>query len=332
MTRPALTAIRSAARELRRVAACGAVVLISHCAPDYTLITTGADPVKAAQARETFGYRKWLAPETEPEVVIIGLHGFCGASIDYENLGHHMMQHQPATAVYAYEIRGQGNDPLRSRRGDIDDPSNWFQDLEFFTAKVRKEHPHARIIWFGESMGSLIIAHTWQRHIHDKRPPCDGIIFSSPVVKVRSDFPRWKIALLESIAIPFPGARLSVDSLSSGQKVQMTHDSCHSQQAETNSWNIDRHTLRLLATIGRMVDDMESLAPSFHVPVLVMHGGRDFFTAPRDVVEFCNALPASTPKHRAYFPNSYHLLMYDTQKERVFREVEHWISATTRAR
>ena len=305
---------------------CGAVALLSQCAQDYTLVTTAGDPVKAAQARETFGYRKWLAPETEPDICIICLHGFCGASIDYENLGHHMMRNQPTTAVYAYEIRGQGNDPLRARRGDIDDPSLWYRDLETFTDKVRKEHPHAKIIWFGESMGSLIIAHTWQRHLQDQRPPCDGIIFSSPVVKVRSEFPRWKLALLESAAVPFPGARLSVETLAAGQQVPMTHDTFHSQQAETNSWNIDRHTLRLLATIGRMVDDMESLAPTFRVPVLVMHGGRDFFTSPQDVSEFCNLIPSTTPMHRAYFPDSYHLLMYDTQKERVFREVEHWLA------
>src|SRR5687768_7555364 len=80
-------------------------LLLSQCATDYTLVT---DKPEEALRRETFGYRKWVKEGTQPDTVIIGLHGFCGAAIDYENLGKRVLKEQPKTAVYAYEIRGQG--------------------------------------------------------------------------------------------------------------------------------------------------------------------------------------------------------------------------------
>ena len=83
-----------------------AALVLSACAPQYTLIShqNGAASAKG----ELFGYRKWISKEVEPDVVIIGIHGFCGASIDYANLGNHLLQYQPKTALYAYELRGQG--------------------------------------------------------------------------------------------------------------------------------------------------------------------------------------------------------------------------------
>ena len=116
-----------------------------------------------------------------------------------------------------------------------------------------------------------------------------------------------------------------MDALTAGQQVQMTHDSYHSEQAETNAWNVDRHSLRLLSDIVGMVDDMDGIAPTIRVPLLVLHGGRDFFTAPEDVRAFCAVVPRRTPQRLAYFPESYHLLMYDAQREQVFRAVEDWV-------
>ena len=86
------------------------------CGPTATIVR---NPQAAGAKGETFGYRKWIANEIDPDVVLIGIHGFCGASIDYDNLGSYFLAHQPRTGVYAYELRGQGSDPIQQRRGDI---------------------------------------------------------------------------------------------------------------------------------------------------------------------------------------------------------------------
>lgn len=311
----------------RMAARLGALVLapllLTQCATNYALV---ANRPEEAVRNETFGYRKWMRQDAEPETVVIALHGFDGASIDYENLGKRLLKEQPKMAVYAYEIRGQGKDPLKARRGDIDDPTLWFSDLGKFTAMVRAKHPHARIVWFGESMGGLIVSHAYEQAVTaGQKPPCDGIVLSSPVVKFREDFPQWKKDLVRGAAEVAPTARLSLETIAGGQEVQMTHDTLHSEQAETNSWHIDKHTLRLLVTLSDLIDGMPDCARTFAVPTLVLHGGKDFFSSTEDVKAFWGTIPKEANRTLKDYPDSYHLLMYDEKKDQVIGDVEKWL-------
>ncbi len=302
-----------------------AVAVVASCAPNYTLVNhTPPEEVR----NETFQYRKWARKNVEPDTVLVALHGFSGASIDYENLAKHLLKEQPESAVYAYEVRGQGRDPKKDRRGDIDDPENWSVDLLTFTALVRDMHPDARIVWFGESMGGLILSHTYHEQIEQGlKPPCDAIAISSPVVKIRDDFPAWKKELVRGVSKVAPRARISLETLSGGEEVPMTADSVHSEQSETNSWHIEKHTLRLLVALAEMIEQMPEYAADFEVPTLVLHGGKDFFTNADDVKDFVGHIPETTPHRRLYYPEGHHLLMYDDVKDEVVEDIAGWLDS-----
>jgi alpha-beta hydrolase superfamily lysophospholipase len=279
---------------------------------------------------ETFGYRKWLREGVRPDVVLIGIHGFCGASIDYDNLGRHLLEHQPRTAVYAYEVRGQGSDPIHARRGDIGHPREWYQDLFTFTGLVRERHPGARVVWFGESMGAMIAAHAWREAPADQ-PPCDGLILSSPIVRFRDDIPAWTPGLLQVAATTLPLARVPLSSLATGQDVQMTGTSHHLEQAAKNPYHVEQHTLRLLGTLASHIRGMNDCAATFDLPVLVLHGEHDFFNNDSDLRGFMARMPASPKKTYRSYSGAYHLLMYDRKREQVFRDVDRWLNRQRRA-
>lgn len=289
------------------------------------------NPTTAGAKGETFGYRKWISNETEPDVVIIGIHGFCGASIDYTNLGNHLLARQPKTALYAYEVRGQGSDPIYTRRGDIGDPKDWYRDLFAFTGLVRERHPKAKVVWYGESMGALIATHAWSKSPTGK-PPCDGLILSSPIVRFRDDIPAWTPGLVQVAATTLPLARISLETLAGGQDVQMTQTSHHNEQVKTNSYNVEKHTLRLIGALTRLIDGMNGCAARIHSPVLVLHGGKDFFNNDSDVRGFVARIPATTSKTYRNYPDAYHLLMYDAKKDAIFRDVERWVDLLRRRR
>jgi len=297
------------------------VGMLVACAPTYTTISYA----KAGVARnDTFGYRKWIAAGRHPDVVIIGIHGFCGASIDYANLGNHLMEHQPQTGLYAYEVRGQGSDPIHERRGDIGDPQDWYQDLFAFTQLVQEQHPKAKIVWFGESMGALIAAHAW-RASPPGQPPCAGLILSSPIVRFRDDIPAWQPGLVQVAATTLPLARISLDALAGGKDVQMTQKSGHAAQAKKNAYNVDQYTLRLLGALAQLINGMNDCAFSLRSPVLVLHGGQDYFNYDSDVRGFVARIPANTPHTYHNYPNAYHLLMYDENKDVIFCDIERWV-------
>lgn len=309
--------------------ACGLLATIPGCAPSYTMVNHRKSDGSAKS--DTFGYRKWISGKVRQDVVIIGIHGFCGASIDYENLGIHLLNHQPKTGLYAYEVRGQGSDPIRERRGDIGDPGDWYQDLEAFTQLVRERHPDARIVWYGESMGALIAAHSLKR-MPEGDTPIDGLVLSSPIVRFRDDVPAWKIQLVQVAAATFPTARVSLDALTGGQDVQMTQTATHAAQAETNAYHIDQYTLRLLGTLGRHIDGMNDCAASLRVPTLVLHGEKDYFNTDPDIRGFVARVPSDVSCTYLNYPGAYHLLMYDERRARIFRDVTKWIDRLRKGR
>ncbi len=314
--------------QIHRFLWCAAALLLSACAPHEMMVN---NPTTAGAKGETFGYRKWIADQVEQDVVIIGIHGFCGASIDYTNLGNHLLAHQPKTALYAYEVRGQGSDPIHKRRGDIGDPKDWYRDLFAFTQLVRERHPDAKVVWFGESMGALIAAHAW-REAPSQEPPCDGLVLSSPIVRFRDDIPAWTPGLVQIAATTLPLARISLEMLAGKQDVQMTQTSHHHEQVTKNSYNIEQHTLRLIGALTHHIGTMNDCASEFRSPVLVLHGGQDFFNNDSDMRGFIARIPAGTSKTYRNYPKAYHLLMYDEKRDEIFRDVERWVDRLRRNR
>jgi alpha-beta hydrolase superfamily lysophospholipase len=298
------------------------------CAPETTLINHQGH---ISGKNDSFGYRKWISERVEQDIIIIGIHGFCGASIDYTNLGQHILRHQPRTGLYAYEVRGQGSDPIHERRGDIGDPRDWYRDLFAFTQLVEEQHPEAKIVWFGESMGAMIASQAWKMAPANS-PPCDGLILSSPIVRFRDDIPAWTPGLVQIAATTLPLARVSLDTLAGGQDVQMTQSSHHKDQVKTNSYNVEQHTLRLIGTLTRHIEDMNDCATHFRSPILVLHGGKDYFNNDSDVRGFVARIPPGVSKTYHNYPDAYHLLMYDGEKEQIFQDVERWLNRLRRGR
>ena len=272
---------------------------------------------------EKLPYTQWL-PQEKPRTVIIGVHGISGAVSDFRPLANHILAESPRIAVYGAETRGQGNDPAKERRGHIRKRSDWFRDLISFTALVRQRHPEARIVWCGESMGSLVVLHTYAAAAK-KENLCDAMILSSPITAIRDDFPRWKVSLAKLAAALFPKARISLETLSGQSEVRVTKDTVHEDQAQNNPYHIERHTLRLLATLGDMMETAPEAGQSLDLPVLVLHGGKDVFSRPNDVKAFIASLPEEASVTRKFYPESYHLLFFDHQSDQVIRDLTNWV-------
>ena len=311
-----------------QIAACALAISVWGCGPQHTLVhfkRTGDSKAVLNAQSASFGYRKWISESIEPEVVVIGIHGFCGAAIDYANLGNYLLQHRSRAGLYAYEVRGQGSDPIHERRGDIGDPQDWYRDLFAFTQLVKERHPGAKIVWFGESMGAMIASQAL-RESPANEPICDGLILSSPIVRFRDDIPAWTPGLVQIAATTLPLARVSLDTLSGGQDVQMTQTSRHTEQSKKNSYSVEAYTLRLIGALAGHIDNMNDCATRFRSPVLVLHGGKDYFNNDSDVRGFVARIPSGVSKTYHNYPQSYHLLMYDAKKEAIFRDVDLWLN------
>ncbi len=269
-------------------------------------------------------WTKWLPPAgVKVRGAVIAVHGLSGAKSDFWFLGEQLA---PAGyAVYAYDLRGQGNDNVESERGDIKSSRLWLRDLTTFHALVRAQHPKMPIYWYGESLGSLITLHTaGQRHLPGWGP--DAIVLASPAAGLRTALSGSRRWLLEAAAALSPRTRYSLGELGGidESKIQVTSTTTHAGQMSVTPHFISSFSLRLLAEVGYMMDANPEVARRIHIPTLFLGTPKDVLSSP-DQVQTLFAQIRSPRKKLLWYTRSYHLLLHDVQREEVTRDVINWL-------
>lgn len=271
-------------------------------------------------------YTAWKAPEgTQTRGVVIAVHGLSGAASDFWLMGEKLPPQ--GYMVYAYEMRGQGKDPDEANRGDVKSARQWLRDLETFHLLVRKKHPGVPVVWYGESLGSLVCLHTAANRLNDRRDP-DGVVLASPVAGLRmtvSGFRRW---LLETAAALAPRSRFSLGELAGvdESKIQVTSGTTLGDSMKVTPHQVSTFTVRLLAEIGRMLDQNPDAAKRLRMPVLFLASPNDVLASP-DQVQTLFSQVRSPKKKLLWYTRSYHLLLHDVQREEVTGDFSKWLEA-----
>jgi len=316
-----------------------ALGLLCNCSshmqmPDIVPATQAQTPVAPPPPRlgdgtwksadgEIFSYTKWL-PEggAEPEMVIIGVHGLSGAAEDYRPMGAHF--EKTKKAVYSYELRGQGKDPVEKRRGDIKSPDLWFADLNTFIGLVRREHPGKPLFLYGESMGSLIVTHAQAKLAADNRAALRGIILASPIVAFKEKLPPLKNFIVHLLIKITPWIKISLGNLAGDEQIQVTTDTNHEEQMAETAHFVSHFSFRLLGYLEEMIEDCQEATSRIKLPLLILYPGHDYFTDTSDVETFFQKLQ-STDKVKYLFAESFHLLLHDKESESVLEKLSLWL-------
>lgn len=272
--------------------------------------------------------KAWPVPQgTKLQGIVIAVHGLSGASSDFWFIGASLPPQ--GFMVYGYDLRGQGHDPFPEQRGDIKSAMQWLRDLETFHLLVRRRHPSVPIFWYGESLGSLICLHTAANRLNDRRDP-DGIVLATPVAGLRmtvSGFRRW---LLETAAGLSPRSRYKLGDLAGidESKIRVTTGTTHGQQMSVTEHHVDSFTLRLLAEIGRLLDENPHSAKRLRMPVLFLATPNDVLSS-ADQVQTLFSQVRSPRKKLLWYSRSYHLLLHDVQRAEVAKDLLGWLRSRT---
>ena len=271
----------------------------------------------------TFTYSNWPANGTAPRAVMVAVHGLSGAALDFEPLGRRLAGHGFAT--YAPELRGQGNDPLPARRGDLDRLETWFADLRAFFALVRARHPGLRIFFHGESMGAAILIRFLAQANPSEQP--HGLVLSSPVVALQQHPPLWINLLFRALLMTWPRFRIDVRKLAKrGEAPRLvTRDEAHRDWFQTAPHKLDVFTVRFFKCLHELITGCGNAARHIHVPVLVVYAQNDIFIPTALVEQFFEQL-GSTDKELTLYPESYHLLLHDHDREDVLDRITEWLN------
>lgn len=301
-----------------RLFALAFLLVIVACAPTVqmrgTEVTTPilSEGVAVMDDGYRLPLRIWRAPpEIEERAVVIALHGMNDYSNAFAEPGP-WFAHRGVT-VYAYDQRGFGQ---TTQRGIWPGADLLTSDLRTMVPLVAAVHPGKPIFLLGESMGGAVVLAT----MGAARPPAvAGIVLSAPAVWGRATMnPLYRIALWLVPRIA-PGERLT----GQGLKIQASDNIPMLVALGRDPLVIKGTRADSVSGLADLMDDGLASAPRLSVPSLVLYGEKDEVVPKAPVERMVETLGG--PHRVAVYPNGWHLLLRDLDREVVWRDILVWM-------
>lgn len=261
--------------------------------------------------------REWL-PEGAPRAVILAVHGFN----DYGNAfaGFGAFAADQGIAVHAYDQRGFGANPAA---GLWPGTQALISDLEFERARVGELYPDRPVYLLGESMGAAVIMAAMARGaVLD----ADGVILTAPAVWGGDQLNPLYRATLWLVARLAPGLKLTGRNLG-----VMASDNLEALRAlSADPLFIKETRVDAIAGLVELMDTAYAAADTLSGPLLILIGERDEIVPPGAQTAMVERLRA-TPCVRVVYPDGWHLLLRDLQRQVVWEDIIAWIDGAPSA-
>jgi lysophospholipase len=255
-------------------------------------------------------YREWNCPS--PKTVVILVHGLGGYSGRFFEFGPYLAKH--GMQVYAIELKGFGESP--SVKGHIDNFRTYTDELKSLVGTAKKLHPGKKIFMFGESMGGLI---TLDFLIHHQNM-IDGAILMSPAVKDKLPMPFLKklevlrAAIFDPMAF-FP-AGFSAETF--------TRDKVMAKRINNDPLEVRLFTAKFFLSILKAMMFVNIWPRAIKLPVLLLLAGNDSMISAEAAETYFKKI-RSKDKELKWYPEMYHALYVDKDREPVFKDIVSWI-------
>ena len=321
-----MTRIADHARWWRHLAGCVAgALLLSGCATPYVRPSapeTVTPALHADHAVMADGYvlplSVWRPPTSVPtRAVVLALHGLNDYRHAYADVGPYLAARGVVT--YAYDLRGFGETVA---------PGVWHggerlkQDLRAMAGLLRATHKDLPLYAMGESLGGAVILST----ARDTPPDVDGLILIAPAVWARRTMPLLQRATLWLAARLIPGKTFTGESLP--VKITPSDNKAMLAALFKDPRVIKKTRVDVLYGVAQLMDQAYVATPALSLPALILYGQHDQIIPKRPVCDLLEKLPRDhTRKWRAViYPNGYHMLTRDLQRETVLHDIVAWIS------
>ncbi len=256
----------------------------------------------------------WLPdPAAPPVAVILALHGFNDSRDQWALPGPVFAK--AGIAVYAPDQRGFGDTPGRGTWAGV---PRLVDDADTMARELKHRYPATPVYVMGESMGGAIALDLAAR---PNPPPIAGTIMLSPAVWGRAEQGFVLASALWVANGVAPDYRITAGDV----PVRVT---ASDNRAALIALARDPLTIRTtqVAVLSGLVDLMDSAqaaAPALHGRSFIAYGAHDELVPPDAMAVAWAHLPADT--RRAVYPNGYHLLMRDRDRQAVIGDVIAWI-------
>lgn len=254
-----------------------------------------------------------------PRAVILALHGFNDYSHAFEDFAAYSRER--GIAVHAYDQRSFGANP---DRGIWPGTEPLVADLRNAVGELRAIYGDRPLFVLGESMGGAV---TVVAAAGEERLDVDGLILTAPAVwggRHMNPFYRLTLWLASTLA---PGWTLSPSGLEiyPSDNIEMLR----AYSADPMVIKVTRTDA--IAGLVSLMDEALAAAPGIDQQILLLIGEKDEIV-PLDAIDDFEGSLKSARATAIRYPEGYHMLLRDLQRERVFADIERWMDGVASGR
>ena len=297
------------------LAGCSSARLPPYGAPGQPVASHPAADTSFTMADGTvLPVRTWL-PAGPPNTVILALHGFNDSRDQWALPAPSFTAN--GMAIFAPDQRGFGD---TKDRGGWPGVPTLVSDADTMARALIARYPGIPVYVMGESMGGAIAL---DLAAEPNPPPIAGTIMLSPAVWGR---PEQGLVLASALWL--------TDAVIPGYKITGSDVPVRVHASDNKAALIalakDPLTLRTtkvssLTGLVDLMDSAQAAAPHVTGRTFLAYGGHDDLVPASAMAVAWAHLPAST--RRALYPNGYHLLMRDLDRQAVIDDVISWIQS-----
>lgn len=256
-------------------------------------------------------FRRAWRPDGVPRAVLVNLHGLGDHSGLYPMVSDHFVPQ--GFAVHAPDLRGNGRS--LGQRGYVDAWSEFRADLASFLELVRQEEGNLPLFLMGNSLGALVVLDYAQHHPQGLR----GVIAVAPPLG-RLGVPAPLLALGALFSRVWPRFSLQTGMDLTG----LSRDPAVIARVQADPLFHRRGTARLSTEVRDTITRLNTDAPSFPLPLLILHGSADRMVPPDGSRSYIQQV-GHPDKQLLEYPGAYHGLLGDLNGAEVLRDLEEWI-------
>jgi alpha-beta hydrolase superfamily lysophospholipase len=263
----------------------------------------------AGKGRSLFR-RAWLP--SEPERLLILVHGYAEHSGRYEHLGAWLAAR--GCAVHAYDQQGHGRSD--GVRGHVRRFADLLDDLEVFLARVRDELPGLSAFVIGHSMGGLVVA----AFVRERHPELVGAVTSGAALRLAEAPSGARLLALRLLRRVAPRFAMT----------QAIAPEALSRDPEVGRAYLDDPLVlrRMSVSLGAEVFDAGRRTlrggADIRLPMLLLHGEADPLCPASGSRAFYEQLGTAGSDLRIY-PELRHEIFNEPERESVFADLLHWL-------
>lgn len=254
-----------------------------------------------------------LQPQATRAVLCI-LHGAGEHCSRYINFGKYFFER--SFAVYAVDFRGHGRS--QGKRGDVTKYEEYLFDIDKIVQLARRELNGKKLFLIGHSLGGLTAALYALKY----QESLSGVILLSPALNITIEVPAIKKTLGKLLYDVFPSLTMDNEI----DPYLLSHDYTTIREYKEDKLVHYKVSLRLYREARIAMVNARRSAKNLRLPLLVMHGGDDKLVSPKASEHFVERAGSSDKQFKLY-EGYYHELHHEVGKDKVYRDIENWLSA-----